>query len=87
MIPSLLMKFAVVLRSLGSVVEDLKIPIRLDKRYLSTTVTSELILTPEELELWHRSIDEEERVAIYRRGLLRTKIAPKDGRLHEHAQQ
>jgi len=87
MIPGLLVKCAVALRSFSSVVEDLKIPIRSDKRYLSTTVTSQLILTPEELELWDRSIDEEERVAIFRRGLLRYKIALKDGRLHERAQQ
>lgn len=85
MIPGLLL-FAVGLRAIDDVVSSL-IFLRRSRRYHMTTVSSDLVLTPEEQEAWDRpDTDVETRVAIFRRGLLRYKVTHSHGRPHGGAE-
>lgn len=58
---------------LKDVLSNLDIP-RKDVKYFKTVIQSEVILTKGEQELWNRpDINVELRVALYRRGLRRTR--------------
>ena len=53
--------------------------------YKRVTVTSQLVLTPEELAAWQTEMDIDERVVIYRRGLLREQQAREGGEASDGA--
>jgi hypothetical protein len=72
-----LLLIAAGLRAVDDVVGNL-VRVRPNKKYVLATVTSELVLTTEELVAWNEpDTDVDTRVAIYKRGLLRFNISQK----------
>ena len=62
---------AMVLRAIDDVIGDLAF-MRRGQKYMVATVTSSVVLTAAELEAWgNNNTTVEERVAIFKRGLLR----------------